>query len=174
MKIGILGPTNIRAFCSRLGIEEFEYLAKVEKIAAYLASNMFEIVIVPHRNSLSEYFARVYMDNKGKKVHGVYPEQDMEFGVGTINVDICDQYIKAENWREVPELLDQNSDALLCLGFGPGTLIEICYTKWYPVKKIIVIKDFVSSRLPVELESKLPIGYIDAKDMVSLASLKNL
>ncbi|MBN1386303.1 hypothetical protein JW968_05015 [Candidatus Woesearchaeota archaeon] len=174
MKLAIIGPTDVKHFCDLLQRDEFEYLDKIEKIAKYVAQNGFEIVIVPHKDSVSEFFAKIYVDEKGRKVHGIYPLKDSEFGISGINQDISDETLHPPNWREVPIFLVSNADAMLCLGLGPGSMIEICYAKWYPVKKILVLQDFITDRLPAEIESRLNIEYIHSRDLPKIAFLKSI
>lgn len=163
LMIGILGPNKIDEYCKLVGLEREEYIKKIKEIANSLISR-YEAVLVPDKGSVSELFASEF---KGKKI-GIIPLDDKEFGCDWLNLDIVDEKINCGTWRNQPEKLDEECDVLLCLGFTPGSLIEICYTKWFKVDKILVIKDFISEELPKEINSKLNIKYI------SLDELKNV
>jgi hypothetical protein len=158
MKIGIIGPSDIPGFCRLLNLKDYE--TKVLQIAGIVAKSGHSIVIVPHKDSVSELFALKYKEEAGSKVICIVPLDDLEFGTEMLNHEISDEVMNAGSWRNVPETLDENSDILLCLGFGPGSLIEICQTKWFKVKKILVVSDFISQKLPSEVNARLPIDYI--------------
>jgi len=78
---------------------------------------------------------------------------------------LIDKEINCGTWRNQPEKLDEESDILICLGFSPGSLIEISYTKWFKVKKIYIIKEFISQKLPKEINKKLNISYLSLKEL---------
>lgn len=160
MRIGIIGPAHVDKFCKLLGFKKEEYLDKVCDIAEHIANTGHEIMIVPHKKSVSEQFARAYQRNDGKKTIGIFPLDDIERGFDFLNQELVDEHINSGTWRNLTETIDENSDILLCFGLTPGTVTEICQTKWYKVKKIYIIEDFISRKLPEEINAKLRIEYI--------------
>ncbi len=160
MRIGIVGPAHVDRFCKLMRFVKEEYLDKVCDIAGYIAKTRHEIIIVPHKKSISEHFARAYQRNGGKKTTGIFPLDDIERGFDFLNQELVDEHINSGTWRNITESMDENSDVLLCFGLTPGTVTEICQTKWYKVKKVYIIEDFISRKLPEELDAKLRVEYI--------------
>lgn len=162
MRIGIVGPTKISAFCNRIGKSKKRYFSVVRKIAEFLTKH--ELVIVPDKGSLAEFVAQAYHTSGGKKVMGVVPKKDKEFGISWLNLKICDKIIDCSTWRNSPEVFDEVSDVLLVFGLGAGAMIEIGYTKWWE-RPVIILKEFISSKLPKEIERELNIHYVSAKGL---------
>jgi len=165
MKIGILGPSKPEDWYKLIRINKKDYLEKIKKTAKLLQKKKYSIVIVPHKGSLSNIFAKYYSDFNGKKIIGIIPLEDKEFGYDYLDKEICDETIDAGTWRNVPECLDENSDILLVLGLGPGIFVEIGQTKWFKVNKIYVIKEFISQPMHKELTSQLPIEEISLEEL---------
>ena len=160
MRIAIIGPSHIPRFLSLMRFRKETYLARINETATQVAKAGHDIVIVPHKKSVSEAFAATYSLYDGKKVVGIMPLEDLKWGFDFLNQEICDRIINCKTWYNVSKTLVENSDALLCLGFTPGSIIEICETKWYRRKKAIIVEDFVSQRLPKEVTEKLNVRYV--------------
>jgi len=155
MKIGIIGPSKLR---------EQE---KISKLAKLIAEQGYEIVLTPDKGSASEFFAREYLENKGKKVSLVVPLDDTEFGYDWVNLELGEK-INCGTWRNQPEKLNEETDILLCIGYSTGGLIEICYSKWFNKKPVYIINELVSEKLPKEIEDSLDLKYIDLEDAKNL------
>ncbi len=151
MKIGIIGPSKVR---------EKE---KISELAMAVSESGHEIVLTPDKGSSSEFFAKEYIKNKGKKVYEVVPLEDREFGYSWINLDLG-EHINCKTWRNQPEELNEKTDALLCIGYSAGGLIEICYSKWFRKKPVYIIKELVSEKLPEELENSLDLRYVSIRE----------
>ncbi|MFH1054063.1 MAG: hypothetical protein V1740_06615, partial [Candidatus Woesearchaeota archaeon] len=163
--IGILGPVNIDIFCKVLKLKRLDYLNQINELAGKIAKGKHSIVIVPHKGSIQSIFTQYYKRCKGRKVIGIIPKDDTEWGIDYLDQEICDEIVDAGTWRNSPEKLDEESDILVCLGFGPGTIVEIGHTKWFKVDKIYIIKDFITQKLPDEINGQLPIEYISLEDL---------
>ena len=137
----------------------------LEKVAEYLASTDNEIVIMPAHDSAQGILARNYRDYKGKEVIGLIPEDDVEFGLMDLDRGVADTNINCGTWRNQPETLCEESDVLLVVGLAPGAMIEICYSKWFKVKKVYIMTDFLSSKLHPEIEKDLRIEYISINEL---------
>ena len=158
MRIGIIGPSKLEY------LEEFKDNKKIlEKLAEAVANSGNEIVIVPDKGSVSEFFGKEYIKNKGKKVYEVVPLDDKEFGYSWVNVDLGEN-INCGTWRNQPEKLNEETDILLCVGYAAGVLAEIAYTKWFKPKPVYIIKELVSAELPKEVNRSLDLKYISYKD----------
>jgi predicted Rossmann-fold nucleotide-binding protein len=160
LRLGIIGPTNLEETSRILKMPKEKYAEEVRKIARLVAEKEFEILIVPgyeskfeegkHRLASQEIFATEYEKAFGKKVFGLVPVADKEWGSENLDKTLCDEIIETETWYQVPAMMAKNSDALLCIGFSAGVAMEIAYTKYFPVKKTIVCEWLVSKKMPEE------------------------
>lgn len=158
MKIGIIGPSKIRN-------KEL-----IEKVAVIVAESGHEIVVTPDKGSASEYFAQVYIKNKGKNIQEVVPLDDKEFGYGWVNLEIGEN-INCGTWRNQPEKLNELTEALLCIGWADGVLAEIAYSKWFKPKDIdkktiyVICELTDGERLPLNATKGSNIKYIAIYDL---------
>ena len=152
MKIGIIGPSKLR---------EKE---KIIEIATIIAKLGYEIVLTPNKDSCSEFFAQKYFDNGGEKVYSVIPLDDKEFGYDWVNTELGET-INCKTWRNQPEKLNEECQAIVCLGYSTGGLIETCYSKWFNKKSVYIINELISGKLPKELEKDLDLRYISLSDL---------
>ena len=158
MRIGIIGPSKL------------EYIEKInpdaKKILQSIAKQIVkhEIVVVPDKGSVSEFFAKEYISLKGKKVYEIVPLDDKEFGLSWMNLNIGEK-INCGTWRNQPEKLNEETDVLLCVGYAVGVLAEIAYTKWFKPKPVYIINELVSGKLPKEVNESLNIKYVSYKDL---------
>lgn len=152
MKIGIIGPSKLRE------------KDKISKLAKIIAESKYKIVITPDKGSSSEFFAQEYIKNHGKKVYEIVPEDDKEFGYDWLNLNLG-EHINCGIWRNQPEKLNEETDALLCVGYSAGGLIEIGYSKWFHPKPIYIIKELISGKLPEEIEKSLDLRYISIDEL---------
>lgn len=145
MKVGIIGPSKVK---------DEENISNVAKIISELN---YEIVLVPDKESSSEFFAKEYLKNNGKKVYSVIPMDDKEFGFSWVNQEIG-EIVNCSTWRNQPEKLNEETDVLVCIGYSAGVLAEIAYTKWFNPKSVFIIEELVSGKLPEEI--KLDLRYV--------------
>jgi len=169
MRLGIIGPTQWQKNCKSVGISEKKYLGEAKKIAALLKNLGFEIVVNPHFGSVSHFFAQEFKRLQGKVI-GIIPKQDSEFGIDYLDQSSCTSTIDCGTWRNMAACFNENCQAMLCLGYSVGVLNEIAFTKWFGLqekkpKKILVIKEFVSARLPKESVKDLNIEYVSLKQL---------
>lgn len=123
-----------------------------------------DILITPDKGSVSEFFAKKYLENKGQKVFNLVPKDDKEFGLDWMNLNIG-EIINCGTWRNQPEKFNEESDILLCCGWAVGVLAEIAYSKWFKPKRIYIINELISQKLPEELNKSLNLKYISYKDL---------
>jgi len=153
MKIGIIGPSKAR------GEDKLSRLAKI------VSESGHEIVITPDNGSSSEFFAKEYKENKGKKIYEVVPLDDKEFGYSWINLDLG-EHINCGSWRNQPEKLNEETDVLLSVGYSAGGLIEMGYSKWFKKKPIYIIKELSDGeKLPKIIEESLNLKYISIDEL---------
>jgi len=162
MKIGIIGPSKVND------------LEKINPNARQIISDVVgfsinqEIYLTPDIGSISELFAQTYLEKGGEKLFSVIPLEDKEFGFDWVNSSLG-QRINCNTWRNQPEKLNEETEALICFGYSTGALIEIAYSKWFPkgekLKPIYIIKELISKELPSEATKKLDVKYISYKDL---------
>ena len=166
MKIGIIGPGEAGKYCKRAGLDKNKYEEVVRKLAIVIAKSGNEIVVTPDKGSTSELFSQLYLKQGGKKVYEVVPLDDNEFGYEWVNTDLGEN-INCGTWRNQPEKLCEESDVLVCIGWGGGTLSEIYYTRWFgKVKRVYVINELIDDKLPKSLDEAFKIlEYINADEL---------
>ena len=147
MRIGIIGPSNIK-YLEDINLEAEDIISDLAKI---VAREGHEILITPDKGSASEFFAKKYKENGGRKIYEVLPLDDKEFGYKEwINTSLG-EHINCGTWRNQPEKLNEECDIFLCVGYAVGVLAEIAYTKWFKPKRVYIIRDLISKELPMKL-----------------------
>ena len=160
MKIGIIGPSKLEY------VEEINSDSKdiIKKLAGEIAESGNEIVVVPDRGSVSEFFGLEYEKNKGKQVYSMIPLDDKEFGYDWVNSGLGKK-INCGSWRNQPEKLNEETDVLVCLGYSTGGMIEIGYSKWFKKKPVYIIKELISGELPKDVFRDLDIRYVSIEEI---------
>ena len=158
MRIGIIGPTKLNS------LEEINKNAVkiIKGLSKLVAESGNEIVVTPDKGSVSEFFAKEYLNQGGKKVYCIVPLEDKEFGYGWLNLELGEN-INCKSWRNQPEKLNEETDMLLGLGYAEGVLIEIAYSKWFKPKPVRIIRELVSEKLPEYSVKKINLEYISYK-----------
>jgi hypothetical protein len=165
MKIGIIGPSDMSAWQKIVEITDETLNMVVDDIVESIIEFNHDIIIVPTKKSLPELVGAKYKDKGGEKLLGVIPLDDEEFGIEQIDEFFCDEIINCVTWRNQPEKLCEESDIIIALGFSPGTLIEIMQSKWFGKSKVLIVEEFISSKLPIESIQKLKLEYIKYDDL---------
>ena len=167
MNIGVIGPTKIDIFCRLRGVSKDYFIKAVQFVAARLAASDHTFYIVPDAGSTVAVFAKHYREYNGKKLIGLVPENDTEFGNSWLDRTLTIHIENTGTWRNTPEELVRNADVLLCFGLGLGTMIEVAYSKWFHTNKIYFIKEFVPV-LPVELTHKIHCQWVSLAEIPAL------
>jgi len=169
MRIGIIGASKIEY------LEEVNDKARelLEKIARAVAKSGNDIVICADKGSVSEFFAQKYSLFGGRKVYGIIPLDDKEFGYSWVNTDLG-EHINCGTWRNQPEKLNEETDVLLCLGYAVGVLSEVAYSKWFKPKPVYIIKRLASGKLPREVERSLQLRYVSLSELEKLLKADKL
>jgi hypothetical protein len=159
MKIGIIGPNTLKN-ASKKELEERKIL--LVKAAEILSESKKDIVLTPDKNSLLEFFGKKYLELGGKKIWIIAPMKDdaekylnLEFG----------EIIDCEMWYRQPSKFSEETDLLICLGYSAGVLSEIGASQYFNQKKILVINEFVTSKLPAEINQSIDIEYLYLKKL---------
>ena len=156
MRIGILGPSK-----------SVRNKAIISKLAKIVADSKYEIVVCADKDSSTEFFAKEYIKNKGKKIYSIVPLDDKEFGYSWVNTKLG-EVINCGTWRNQTEKINEESDSFLCIGYSEGTIIEILQSKWFNKSKskkpIYIIKQLVSGKLPKEVD-ELDLRYLSVNEL---------
>ena len=169
MKISIAGPGKFEAY------EKINPRAKtiIAEIAKLIAESGNEIVLTPDKNSAIAFFAKEYQDNGGKKVYEIVPLDDKEFGYEKYLDITLGEIINCGTWINQAIEFNKNSDMMICLAYGWGTMVEIHYAEHYNPKTVYIIKEFITSELPKELHKNQDIKYVSYKELINILKSSN-
>jgi hypothetical protein len=146
MRIGVTGPNKLFAG----SLKERQKL--LEKAAEIIAKSGNEIILTPDKGSLLQYFGEKYLEFGGKKIFIVAPTEEKDYK-DYLNTDLGD-VISCIDWaRQANEFCEQ-SQIMVCLGYGWGVMKEIACAQYYGgenKKKVYIAREFVSEELPEEL-----------------------
>lgn len=158
MKIGIIGPNKL------YGQDNDERKILLDKVAKILAESKNEIVLTPDKNSLLEHFGKKYLEFGGNKISLIIPtsEKDHE---DYLNTNIG-QVISCNDWDRQANEYNRQSDVFVCIGFAWGAMKEIACAQYFNKKKIYILKEFISTELPEELN--FLVEYIDIDNLMGI------
>ncbi len=133
LKVTLIGAGDIKFHYSELlKIPEKKFSEHVRKIAKVLAETS-EIVLAPDRGVCIE-IAKEYKKLHGKKVYGVTPMDDKDFGIEHLKTHlnaevngkkIFDEVINTETWYKQHFAFSLFGDVILMLGASLGTYYEL-------------------------------------------------
>lgn len=164
MKIGIVGPNKIFN-----GDEELRKVL-LDEVAKIIAASGNEIILTPDKGSLLEYFGNKYLELGGKNLSLVIPtgEADYESYLNTSIGNVID----CRDWDRQADEFNRQCDMFICVGYAWGGMKEIACAQYFNLKKIYILKEFISNELPEELN--FLVEYIGIKDISSVLSIKPL
>jgi predicted Rossmann-fold nucleotide-binding protein len=142
MKVGIVGPNKI--FDGDL--EERKKL--LDSVAKIVADSKNEIVLTPDKDSLLEYFGKKYLKFGGEKISTVAPIEDK--AEEHLNLELG-EIINCHDWDRQANEFNRECDVFVCIGWAWGALKEIACAQYFNKKKIYILKEFISDKLPEEL-----------------------
>jgi len=161
MKVSILGAGDISKISRYTKLSEEEIKKLIEDLAILLVKKEAEIIIVPARDIPYEV-AKIYKQNGGKKVIGVIPKEDKEYGIMHIQeyLHISDEEINIGNWYDLNGKIAAQGDYAICIGLSAGALCDIAMLKYHykylnKTTKLFVFKNTISKPLHKELEEDL-------------------
>jgi predicted Rossmann-fold nucleotide-binding protein len=160
MKIGIIGPNKI------YDTDVVERKRLLDRVAKIIAKSGDEIVLTADKDSLLEYFGNRYTEFGGKKVWLVIPTQDESHEV-YLNTKMG-EIIDCRDWDIQANEFNRQSDAYVCVGYAWGAMKEIACAQYFNKKPIYILKQFISSELPKEVN--FLVEYIDIQDLASACS----
>jgi hypothetical protein len=159
MKIGIIGPN--KSYSSDLSTEDRKNL--LSKVAKIIAGTNNDIVLTPNKDSLLEYFGIRYKHSKGQKIWLVLPTEEQSHEE-YLNTDLG-EIICCKDWDGQANEFNRQCDVFVCVGYAWGALKEIACAQYFNKKKIFMINELISNKLPKELNFLL--DYISIADLQS-------
>lgn len=159
MRIGIIGPNTLKN-ASKKESEDRKLL--LVEVAEILSKSKKEIVLTPDKNSLLEFFLKKYIEFGGKKVWIIAPMSDD--AEKYLNLELG-EIIDCEMWYRQPSKFSEETDLLICIGYSAGVLSEIGASQYFNPKKILILNEFVTSKLPTEINQSIDIEYISLKEL---------
>jgi len=160
LKIGIIGPTNLRKLSKLTKKPVKFFISQAEKIGKLLAEAGWELWVNSDKG-MAENIARSYKKNNGKKLVILYPGKAEPWPNKHARPykKYADELRKEPNWFWTNYNVVAIPDLCICVGLSAGTLSELAYIKWNHqlkrgnLKKLIAIKELLRERkLPLEIE----------------------
>lgn len=155
MKIGIIGPNQL----TNGDLKKRKEL--LDKVAKIIAKSGKEIVLTPDKSSLLEYFGKKYLEFGGKKITIIAPTEEEDY-MNYLNTEIGEIY-SSKDWDRQADEFNRQSELLICIGYAWGAMKEIACAKYSDKKRVYVLKEFISSKLPEELN--FIINYISIDEI---------
>lgn len=172
--LGIIGPTDVATFLARLRIPYSRFSEAVSSVAQVAVRQGYELIVTPDVGSSSEIFARAYRTAGGKRVVGVFPLDDKEFGYDWLNSQICDRIENCGTWINQEYYLVRHSKNIICLGLSRGVIVELCRmaTAWRrrKTRKVYLMKEFIPQELPDYISYSLPLTYLSTNQLKTILS----
>lgn len=153
MKIGIIGPNKI----GDSSMAQRRRLLK--RLAIIIAASQHDIVLTPDKGSLLEYFAEEYIRHNGHKVWLVIPTEEKDHA-DYLNTTLG-EIISCNDWDRQANEYNRQSDIYVCAGYSWGAMKEIACAQYFNNKKVMVVKEFISEKLPEELNFLVSYVSID-------------
>ena len=158
MKIGIIGPNNV------FGADADQRKVLLDKVAKIITANHKEIVLTPDKNSPLEYFGIKYTELGGKKIWLIVPTEELDYKE-YLNIELG-QIISCKTWDNQANEFNKQSDIIICVGFSWGAIKEIACTQHCKNKKVYILTEFISQKLPEELN--FLVNYITIENLVDI------
>lgn len=178
MNVAIIGASDRSVLWRHGSLSEEEYEAFVHEYAKTLVSCGVENVIVTPDDGVYTDIAVAFSRLKQTKPIAYYPDQDTFYGYDHLkpNFSQYDTRPIGGDWYTLNADLTKQARTVLCLGFSPGALIELCFVKYhqkYGAKKDASLKDIrvivdvrtIDTPLPAAVEEQIAhITYVSSCD----------
>ena len=163
MKIGIVGPNKIYSD------DENDRKILIDEVAKIVANSGNEIILTPDKDSLLEYFGNRYLELDGKSLSLVIPTSEAGYE-GYLNTSLG-KVIDCKDWDRQADEFNRQCDMFICIGYAWGGMKEIACAQYFNLKKIYILREFISDELPEELG--FLVEYISIKDLSSVLRVES-
>lgn len=160
MKIGIIGPTNIKKL-SKITKKPIKFfLERTRKIGEILAKSNVEVWMNSDKGIAFE-ISKAYKEFGGKNLVFLTPKIGKPWPKKHTlpYLKFADKLRKENDWFWTNYNVVSLPEVCICAGLSAGTLSELAYVKWNlqlkrgRLKKLIVIKELLKNKkLPPEIE----------------------
>jgi hypothetical protein len=160
LKVGIIGPTNLRKLTQLTEKPMSFFLGKARQIGRILAESGCELWVNSDQGMLVA-IAKSYKKNNGKRLVILSPARAEPWPNKHIvpYKKYADELRRELNWFWSNYNVIAIPDLCVCVGLSAGTLSELAYIKWNHqlkrgnLKKLIAIKELLrGGELPPEIE----------------------
>ena len=160
LKIGLIGPTNIKKISKLTKKPAAFFIKKAKAIGKLLAEFNCELWANGDKGMVSTA-ALAYKKNGGRKLVILYPHQPSPWPNKHIRPSkkYADELKKESSWFWANYNVVTQPDLCICIGLSSGTLSELAYVKWNHqlkrgrLKKLIAVKELLrDKKLPPEIE----------------------
>jgi hypothetical protein len=170
MKISLLGTGDISKISRYASMSESEITNLIRQIAELLAKSKNELVIIPNKGIPLE-IVKIYKQKGGKKVLGVVPIKDKDYGLGHIEefLSLIDERLEVDSWYDADGKVAAFGEICIVIGLSPGVMRALTALKFHQKyrnnkTKLIAFKNTFSAPLQKEIEEEIPITYIKSAE----------
>ena len=159
LKVGIIGPTNMRKLTRLTGKPKSFFLKKAEELGRILAIHGCELW-VNSDGGMPGTVALSYKKHKGKSLVVLYPRKSVPWPNKHTQPyrKVADRVSIQPNWFWANYEVVSAPALCICVGLSAGTLSELAYIKWNiqfqkgKLKDLVVIEELVRGKiLPPEI-----------------------
>ncbi|VVB75926.1 Uncharacterised protein [Candidatus Tiddalikarchaeum anstoanum] len=161
----LIGLSDRQVLWNLGGIKKEDYQNFVYDYAKFLAKVFDNIIVAPDDGVYTD-IALKFGEIKKKKPIGYYPDKDTYYGYEHLkkNFEKYETRPIDGDWYKLNAELTKQALCIICLGFSPGSLIELSFIKYHQKygafkdKKLRNIHLFIDERC---ISQKLPSNFED-------------
>ena len=163
LKVGIIGPTNMRKLVKLTGKSEQFFLKKADSVGKMLAAHRCELWVNSDGGMIREV-AVAYKNAGGGRLVMLYPKKGEPWPNKHVksHTRIANKLNRQQNWFWTNYQVVSIPELVVCVGLSAGTLSELAYIKWNRqfkrgnLKRLIVLQELVrGKRIPPEIEVEI-------------------
>ncbi len=163
MNIGIIGPNKL------YDGDESNRKVLLDNVAKIIASSGNNVILTPDKDSLLEYFGSKYLEFGGNKLSLVLPTHEDSYA-DYLNTSLGD-IIDCQDWDRQADEFNRQCDIFICVGYAWGAMKEIACAQYHNIKKVYILKEFISKELPEELN--FLVEYIVVEELALVFGVKS-
>ncbi|MDD4983287.1 MAG: hypothetical protein PHH82_00410 [Candidatus ainarchaeum sp.] len=132
MNAVIIGASDRSILWKEGKIKEEDYSQFISDYANLLSKHFDNLIVTPDDGIYSD-IALEFGKIKNKKPIGYYPDKDANFGIKHIEQNFSKYDLRPidGDWYKLGADLTKQAPIVICVGFTPGSLIEIAYLKYH-------------------------------------------
>lgn len=132
MDVVLIGVSDRSSLWRHGSLNEEDYESFVEEYATALAEHCENVIVTPDDGVYTD-IAIAFGKRKGKKPLAYYPDKDTEYGYEHLKKNFSHYDVKpiGGGWHDLDALLTKKAPITICVGFSPGTLIELSFLKYH-------------------------------------------